>query len=260
MFRQCYITHCDAAFLPLAGVLAEGLAAFSSRPLVLYAVNTDVDFRYPNLTVRRLHSPPGNHLTYLKFRAMLDTPTEHGIYLDADHVPTPRVDEIFQLSRPAGEDYPLLPRHPSDLESNLVADLMEDLQVEEKNLPYLHSCCMSWTPRCRSFLRRCWNLSRQFDASGRHPFVWDESLVNVLLWKQGAKRYLPCLNIDKKHFPAWDSDRLLEDPEFARRYARHPYRLATFHGCKNRAAARRILQAARNKERSAQGQGKPAQT
>ncbi|HSR70464.1 MAG TPA: hypothetical protein VLU25_21220 [Acidobacteriota bacterium] len=257
MFRQCYITHCDAAFLPLARVLAEGLEAFSSRPLILYAVNTEVDFAYPNLTVRRLDSPPGNHITYLKFRAMLDTPTEHGVYLDADHVPTPSVDEIFQLSRPADEDYPLLPRHPSDLKANLVADLMENLQVDEKNLPYLHSCCMSWTPRCRSFLRRCWSLSRRFDASGRHPFVWDESLVNVLLWKRRAERYLPCLNIDKKHFPDWVSGTLHENREFRRRYAAHPFRLTTFHGCKSEAGARRMLDAARSKRQEPRSQARP---
>lgn len=248
MQKQCYITHSDAAFLPLARVLVEGLAEFSSRPMILYAVNAHVDFGFPNLTVRHLRLPPGNHITYLKFQAMLATETEQGIYLDADHVPTPAVDQIFELARPGDEDYPLLPRHPSDLEAGLVKDLMEDLRVKEKNLPYLHSCCVSWTPRCRPFLRRCWEISRRFDDSGRHPLVWDESLINVLLWKRKARRYLPCLNIDKKHFAPWLEDRLGSDSSFAQRYATREYHCATFHGCKQAERAAAMLAAARGKE------------
>ena len=244
--RAAWVTHADARFLPLAEVLIEGLAAFSRLPVVLYAVDPPADFAYraPNVIVRRL-AGAGRHIAYLKLTALLDAldaGLERGVYLDADHVPTPEVDRLFAAAGGAG-DVPLLPRHPRDLGDEVNGALMAELGVTAKSMPYAHSCALGFGPACRPFLAECDAVARACERRGVHPPVVDETIVNVLLWKRGARRQLPSANLPHRLFESWLGGSLESDPEFTARYAGHPYQVATFHYCKDPARARAMLAA-----------------
>ena len=244
---SCWITHADARFLPLAGVLAEGLAAFSRRPLVLYAVDCEPEpgFGAPGLVVRRM-AGGGRHIAYLKLAALLDaldSGVKEGVYLDADHVPTPEVDRLFQAATAAEHagELPLLPRHPRDLGDEVNGTLMAELGVAQKSMPYAHSCAMGFGPACRAFLAECDEVARGCERRGAHPPVVDETIVNVLLWKHGATRQLPSANLPHRLFESWLEGSLAGDPELLSRYAGHPWHAATFHYCKDPARARWML-------------------
>jgi hypothetical protein len=247
-----WVTHADARFLPLARVLAEGLAAFSRHPVVLYAVTADPepqpdpDLAAPNLIVRRI-AGAGRHIAYLKLAALLDAldaGVERGVYLDADHVPTPAVDRLFELSRKIGET-PLLPRHPRDLGDEVNGALMAELGVAAKSMPYAHSCAIGFAPSCRRFLAECDALARDCEQRGAHPPVVDETIMNVLLWKWGATRQLPSVNLPHRLFESWLAGRLTDDPAWRKRYAGHPWEALTFHYAKDPARARAMLAAMR---------------
>jgi hypothetical protein len=245
----CWITHADARFLPLARVLAEGLAAFSRHPLVLYSVDAEPGFEIPGLVVRCL-AGGGRHIAYLKLTALLDaldSGVRAGVYLDADHVPTPEVDRLFAAATAAGPagELPLLPRHPRDLGDEVNGALMAELGVAAKSMPYAHSCAMGFGPACRAFLAECDAVARGCERRGAHPPVVDETIVNVLLWRHGATRQLPSANLPHRLFESWLAGRLAEDPEFLSRYAGHPWQAATFHYCKDPARARAMLAAMR---------------
>jgi hypothetical protein len=248
-----WVTHADARFLPLARVLAEGLAVFSRRPLVLYAVDggteteTWPDLAVPNLIVRRL-AGAGRHIAYLKLAAILDaldSGVERGIYLDADHVPTPAVDRLLEMCCEVGET-PLLPRHPRDLGDEVNGALMAELGVAAKSMPYAHSCTLGFAPSCRPFLAECAAVARGCERRGTHPPVVDETIVNVLLWKWGARRQLPSVNLPHRLFESWLAGRLTEDPDWRERYAGHPWEALTFHYAKDPARARAMLAAMRD--------------
>jgi hypothetical protein len=249
--EACWVTHADVRFLPLARVLAEGLAAFSHHPLVLYAIDSDPaepDLGSPRLVVRRVEGA-GRHIAYLKLAVLLDaldSGVARGVYLDADHVPTPAVDRLFEMARDPGE-LPLLPRHPRDLGDEVNGALMAELGVKTKSMPYAHSCAMGFAPPCRPFLAECDAVARERERRGSHPPVVDETIVNVLLWKHGATRQLPSANLPHRLLESWLAGRLEEDPEFQVRYAGHPWEAATFHYCKDPARARAMLRAIRDR-------------
>lgn len=241
MIEECFVTHTDARFLPLSEVLVKGLQHFSSRPIIVYGVDTEIGYDSPNLIKRRLHSKPGQHIAYLKLRAILETDARRGIYLDADNVPNQGIDRLFDLSRPFCE-YPLLPRHPHDLGAHLHGELMKELGVGAKLLPYLHSCCVAFSPRCRAFIEECYAVSRRFDRRRSHPLVVDESIINVMLWKAGARRYLESCNIDQKFYDCYLQGSWGCNPEFQQLYGQWPFRFLTFHYCKDPSRAEHMLQ------------------
>ena len=238
----CWITHADARFLPLAHVLADGLAAFSRHPLVVYEVDSDT---VPAGGLARRLASGGRRVAYLKFTALLDAldaGVERGIYLDADHVPTPAVDRLFDLAAEMGET-PLLPRHPRDLGDEVNGALMAELGVTAKSMPYAHSCTLAFGPSCRRFLAECDEVARERDRRGDHPPVVDETIANVLLWRWGATRQLPSVNLPHRLFESWLAGRLEDDPELLARYRGHPWEALTFHYAKDPLRARAMLNA-----------------
>ena len=237
-----WVTHADAGFLPLARVLIEGLAAFSRLPVVLYAVDAEPGFAAPNLAVRRIASG-GRRVAYLKLTALvdaLDAGLERGVYLDADQVPTPAVDRLFDLAASAGAT-PLLPRHPRDLGDEVNGALMAELGVAAKSMPYVHSCAIGFAPACRPFLVECDAVARAVERRGAHPPVVDETILNVLLWKWKATGQLPSVNLPHRLYESWLAGRLADDPGFQSRYSGHPWEALTFHYCKDPARARAML-------------------
>jgi hypothetical protein len=234
MIPEAWVTHTDRRFLRLSEILVRGLAQFSSRPVVVVGVDVDVDYDAPNLLRRRIEGG-GEHIAYSKFRAILESGVERGIYLDADNVPNRGVDGLFDAVRELGGvgDLPLLPRHPRDLGDEVNGPLMARLGVWAKSMPYVHSCALAFAPSCQAFLEECQAVGRDCDRSGEHPLVVDETIVNVLLWKHGATRYLPSSNIPHRFFERYLDRSYPEDPEFRARYLGHPYHFRTFHYCKD---------------------------
>jgi hypothetical protein len=207
--------------------------------VVVFGVDVDIDYDAPNLRKRRIESG-GEHIAYLKLRAILDSGVEHGVYLDADNVPNRGVDALFAAPPEVGA-YPLLPRHPRDLGDDVNGAFMERLGVTAKSMPYVHSCALAFSPACRAFLEECQRVSRDCDRTAEHPPVVDETILNVLLWKHGATRYLPSCNIPHRFFERYLDGTYEGDPEFAARYRGHPYAFHTFHYCKDPERARSML-------------------
>ncbi len=164
MIPEAFVTHTDRRFLRLSEVLVRGLARFSTRPVVVFGVDVDVDYDAPNLVKRRIESG-GGHIAYQKLRAILLSEVEHGIYLDADNVPNRGVDALFAAPPEVG-DYPLLPRHPRDLGDDVHGAWRERLGVAGKSTPYLHSCTVAFAPGCRAFLEECLAVTQECDRRG----------------------------------------------------------------------------------------------
>lgn len=238
--EEAFVTFADARFLPLCEVLVRGLARFSSRPVMVFGIDTDVGFDAPNLIKRRIDSG-GRFVYYLKLRVLLECGLGRGVFLDADNVPNRGIDRLFDACGEAGE-HPLLPRHPSDLGAHLHRELMAELGVERKSMPYVHSCCLAFSRRNRPFLEECYRIAQDLERRGTVPLAYDESIVNVLLWRAGATRQLESCNIHHGFCEGYLDGSFRDDPEFQRRYGSHPYRFDSFHYCKDPARAEWMLE------------------
>src|SRR5947199_8322437 len=82
VIREAFVTHTDHRFLRLSEVLVRGLARFSSRPVVVFGVDVDVDYDSPNLIKRRIESG-GEPIAYLHLQAIITSGVGHGACLDA---------------------------------------------------------------------------------------------------------------------------------------------------------------------------------
>lgn len=238
MPAECFITHGDERYLPCTEILVRGLERFSSRPVMVFGVNAEVGYEAPNLIKRTIRCSPAE-LYSAKFRVILESGVERGVYLDADNVPNRGVDDLFAACAEAG-DHPLVPRHPQEL-GPLVEELRKDLGVARQTMPYVQSCCLVFSRRCLPFFADCERIAR--DLAGRSPGapVLDEPIVNVLLWQRNAGRQLPSCNIPKRYYQRYLDGTLESDAEFLSCYGGRPYRFHTFHFCKDPVKSQRML-------------------
>lgn len=245
---EAFVTHADARYLPITEVLVRGLERFSSRPVLVFGVNAEVEYDAPNLIKRTIRCSPAE-LYSAKFRAILESGVERGVYLDADNVPNRGIDDLFAACGEVG-DYPLVPRHPQELGPS-VEELRAELGVARQTMPFVQSCCLVFSRRCLPFFADCEKVVRDLvgrdlvgrDLAGRSPGapVLDEPIVNVLLWQRNADRQLPSCNIPKRYYPRYLDGTLESDADFLSSYGGRPYRFHTFHFCKDPVRSRRML-------------------
>ncbi|HWM93315.1 MAG TPA: hypothetical protein VN493_21310 [Thermoanaerobaculia bacterium] len=236
--KECFVTHGDARYLPLTEVLVRGLAHFSSRPVMVFGVNAEVGYDAPNLIKRTIHLS-ATELYSAKFRVILESGIESGVYLDADNVPNRGVDDLFAACSEVA-DYPLLPRHPQEL-GHLVEELKTELGVERQTMPYAQSCCFVFSRRCQAFLEDCQRISGDLASRSPGAPVLDEPVANVLLWRRNAVRQLPSCNIPKRYYPLYQDGTYESDADFQSCYGGHPFRFHTFHFCKDPERSRHML-------------------
>jgi hypothetical protein len=235
---ECFVTHGDERYLPLTEVLVRGLERFSSRPVMVFGVNAEVGWEAPNLIKRTIRCSPAE-LYSAKFRAILESGVERGVYLDADNVPNRGIDDLFAACGEVG-DYPLLPRHPQEL-GPLVEELRTELGVARQTMPYVQSCCLVFSRRCLPFVADCERVGRDLARRSPGAPVLDEPIVNVLLWQRNAGRQLPSCNIPKRYYPRYLDGTLESDADFLSCYGGHPFHFHTFHFCKDPERSRRML-------------------
>lgn len=239
MIQEAFISHADAKYMRLSEVLVRGLAHFSTRPVVVYGINTDVDYDAPNVIKRRIDCQDSQLYT-IKFRILLDSGIEHGVYLDADNVPNRDVDRLFAACGQVGT-YPLVPRHPSEL-GHLEGELMAELGVRKQSMPFVHSCCIAFSHACKPFLQECDRVSQDLVRRVPDKIGGDEPVMNVLLWKINATRYLDSCNIHWRFFDSYIDNSSSRNAEFLHCYGGYPFCFYTFHYCKDPEQARHMLQ------------------
>ncbi len=241
MIREAFVTYANASYLRLSEVLVRGLAHFSTRPVVVYGVGTEIDYDAPNLIKREIGDRSGEILI-AKQRILAECGLERGVYLDADQVPNRGIDRLFAACGRA-RDYPLAPRHPQEL-GPLRRELMAELGVARQTMPYVHACCMAFSGGCAAFFAECYQVSQELARrSGGGGPQRDEAIFNVMLWRRGATRQLPSCNIARRFAPLYLDGSYAADADFAEHYGGHAYRFLSFHYGKDPAAAARLLEA-----------------
>src|SRR5581483_9878849 len=190
IIEEGFVAFATRSYFPILEVLIKSVHAFSTRPIVVFGINDDIPFsttKYPHLIKKRIDVNLNEfHIFYQKPRIIAHSGIKYGIYVEADDIVAPNIDEMFTWCKNV-QDYPLCPIHPNNV--NVLPDIMQSIGVKNKSMPYVHGHIV-FAPSCKHFilewLKACYMYKEV--ASKQN---YDESILNVLLWKYNAVTYLP---------------------------------------------------------------------
>lgn len=188
-------TTSDARYGQLTRVLVDSLLAFSSHPIHVTVLGGDWQYDHPRVTSTqlRLRAHRFELICYSKMAASVLSPFAQVAQLDSDMVASPDIDLLFE-GHDAGTAFPMGALHPQD--PNNQAQLSRLLGVRVKSQPYVHATYLVGQ-EAREFMMSCldiadWLVARRRFGFGYRPENFDETVLNVNLWRCGAtSSYLP---------------------------------------------------------------------
>jgi len=104
--------------------------------------------------------------------------------METDDVVNYNVDVLFDVLHVWPYPLPISPRHPDDPQN--YHHFLRQHNVSRPTTPYIHAH-MIWNYRAMPFLKNLHSLLRQGHFQGAN---FDETAVNVMLWKAGANHTL----------------------------------------------------------------------
>jgi hypothetical protein len=202
-----FITFSDnnPKYLALLTNLLDSVHYFSSRPIIAYGIDVDLDVdvnKYPRLIKRRLKKKDcGPSIFFCKIHAIIESKLDYGVHLEADSVVNWNVDILFDVVHRWPYPLPLAPRHPGDPRN--YAQFLKNFKLDFKSrtTPYIHAQ-FSWNYRAYPFFKQALDFMRQGKFSGAN---YDETGINVLLWKAKANHTLCKIDPFYRYLPVYES-------------------------------------------------------
>ncbi len=185
VIEEAWVAYATANYFSLLEVTIASVHAFSTRPIVAVGVNDDIPFsteKYPRLIKKRINVDLQARPAYVyKPQALLEANVTKGIYIDADAILNRGCDELFNHCALVN-DHPLCPVHED--EAPVAYATMEFFGIAQRSMHYVHADLIVFSSKCLPFITHWHNTCMDHCYLG-NP-CWDETLLNVLLWKQGA--------------------------------------------------------------------------
>jgi len=223
----------DDNYIDLLNILIRSIKLYSSYPLFIYVI----DFPFDNL--KNIDQPDGitiipyakdnrcQHMYNYKAFILSDFISKNyattACYLDVDTVITPNCDNIFKK---AGliTDCPISPFHINNINDYTIQCLMKLFNVPSKTCRFLHNDLILFNKNTEKFMNE-WS-SKGLEAN--YITLWDEYVMNVLLWKY---------NISDTHY----IERI--DYIYDCYYNNESSRNITYlyHGCKNKEIVNKLF-------------------
>ncbi len=233
VIEEGFVTFATADYFPLLEVTLESVHEFSTRPIVAYGVNADIPFsteQFPRLIKKRVNVDLSRlNIFAIKPWILLDVNIKYGVYIEADHIANAHVDDLFDFAH-AVKEYPLCPYHPQQPDNQ--QPIMQLLNVTRKSMPYIHAHPL-FSPLCRPFIEEWYQMCLRYINLAQ---CFDETILNVLLWKHNATKYVPLYGAFYMRHQGF----------FEGKNQENPYEYCMIHGCKDPAEARRILKSLRD--------------
>lgn len=250
--EEAFVTFATDNYFHLLKITLDSVKAFSKKSIIAYGINSDVPFsteEYPMLTKRRFDMDRQTLAVYFqKPNIIIDSikkGLKRGVYIEADDVLNKDVDMLFHsfdgLSEskenssidskyPIGH-YPLCPIHPTD--PNNQQNIMTLLEVKDKSMPYVHGH-VTFTDKCLPFAEEWY---AQCIKNGMAATNYDETILNVLLWKYKCTKYLNVYD------PYYENihNYVMKKPIDSKEYKNMTVLYYMFHGCKDSNTAGKML-------------------
>ena len=224
--QEAYITHVSKEYLPIVEYTIKSLQLFSNKKIILYTINCDAEFEYPNLIKRRLdiegitepkkikdngdgdsfyvdrQDPSVYKFLTLKPKILLDALSngvETGIYIDADSLCNENIDSLFSYEDSI-KNYPLLTDGIFEFigwngKFHIENTLMDKLNISrDKRTWYRQTGYILFNKKCNDFIKEWDSLCEDdriiSDWNNLAPYH-EETIINVLFWKYEYNDRLP---------------------------------------------------------------------
>jgi len=220
--REAWVVYATENYFPLLEVTIASIHEFSTRPVIAVGVNADIPFsqeKYPRLSKLRIEADLNERfIYYYKPVAILAADLDYGIYLDADAIVNKDCDDLFQYCYEV-ETHPLCPVHEQD--AYVLPEAMEFFGVDSRSMHYIHTDVIIYSKACTPFLET-WRSMCMDHARLGIP-VWDETFLNIALWKIGATKHLFCCDPYNAYFDNYLSlnKKMFQNPPFNHWYVFH---------------------------------------
>lgn len=212
-----FVTTGNLQYMPVIEKMVQSLLEFSNQKVIVYGVDCEVPFDYPNVIKRTINPPKisEHDKWYWKQHACIESLKEgfeHYIWVDGDVVVNHNIDDVKKYFKQVGR-YPLSDIHVQEeffgtYDGGKTQLFNEELAKEwgiQKQQPYMHICFYIYNNGSRSFfaniLDEYQKVIKKTPDDYKRLFLWnDEGIDNALRWKLGYTNHLPLSNFDTSSY------------------------------------------------------------
>ena len=212
-----FVTTGNEKYMPVIEKLVKSLNEFSKAKIIVYGIECEVPFDYPNLIKKRLDPPKYSihDRWYWKQYACIESTKENYenfIWIDGDVVVNYNIDNIQDYFKEI-ENYPLSDIHrQEEFYSYYYEDGIEKGQPFNDNLsklwglnrrlPFMHVCMFIYNKRCQWWFEEIISSYKTINLDEYYKYLlWnDEGIDNALRWKYNFTKHLPLSNFDTSSY------------------------------------------------------------
>jgi FkbM family methyltransferase len=224
-----FITTGNLEYMSVIEGLVKSLNEFSKVKIIVYGVNCDIPFEYPNL-IKKTINPPKHSIYdkwYWKQYACIESLKEnydYFIWIDGDTIVNANIDNVVNYFNMV-ENYPISDIHHNEeffgtyqlseiKYSQLFNEHLSEYMNVKKQRPYMHICFFIYNKKCEWWFNEILDVYKKTELDEYKKYLlWnDEGIDNVLRWKYGFTKHLPLSNFDTSSYEGLDgySDKTLD--------------------------------------------------
>lgn len=206
-----YISCGDINYLDLVEKLVISLSNVSTKKIIVYGINCEVSFDYPNMIKKTFISPvKSKHDKWFWKQQVCIEALKEGyknyVWVDGDIIANYNIDNVSKYFSEI-ENYPICEVHVQDeqiIYTNNDKQLMGEkigkhFNIQRKILPKdLHACFFVYNEKCKWFFEEILSLYNSIYDQGLYDELlgWnDESLHNFMMSKYNFAKTLPLSNL-----------------------------------------------------------------
>jgi len=212
-----FVTTGNLQYMPVIEKLVQSLLEFSDQKIIVYGIDCEVPFDYPNVIKKTINPPKisEHDKWYWKQYACLESIDDGGfdyyVWIDGDVVVNHNIDTVRQYFNQVGR-YPLSDIHVQeeffgtyDGGSQLFNEELANKWGVKKQQPYMHVCFFIYNDGSKSFFEAIVHhyktLMKENPQDYKKYFLWnDEGIDNALRWKNEYTNHLPLSNFDTSSY------------------------------------------------------------
>jgi FkbM family methyltransferase len=213
-----FVTTGNLGYMPVIEKLVQSLLEFSEQKIIVYGVDCDVPYDYPNVIKRRIDPPKisEHDKWYWKQHACIESlkeDFEYYIWIDGDVVVNHNIDSVRKYFNRVGI-YPLSDIHVQEEffglydngnKSQLFNEQLSHEWGISKGNPYAHVCFYIYNNSSKTWFEEIINhyetIMKENPNDYKRLYLWnDEGIDNAMRWKYGYTNHLPLSNFDTSSY------------------------------------------------------------
>jgi FkbM family methyltransferase len=213
-----FVTTGNLGYMPVIEKLVQSLLEFSDQKIIVYGVDCEVPFDYPNVIKRTINPPKisEHDKWYWKQHACVESlkeDYEYFIWIDGDVVVNHNIDTVRKYFNKVGH-YPLSDIHVQEEffgmydngnKSQLFNEQLSNEWGIKKGNPYAHVCFYIYNDNSKSWFEEIINhyetIMKNNPKDYKRLYLWnDEGIDNAMRWKYDYTNHLPLSNFDTSSY------------------------------------------------------------